>query len=152
MVWGYIWRIVILRSITQQFFQQDSYTNFFANFSIELLISFASLYWLLKYPYGETDVYSIEENNQVTEIDEAIKISFKEKMQGLFTETFGIIFIAVFSLYSIGNLYWLWMSFKVGSFLMFVLGVFPPTMILCGVIGGYSLIFGLPVWVINLFS
>lgn len=66
------------------------------------------------------------------------------------TGTMGIL---VWGLVAIGSLYWLWIAIQLGSFLMFVLGVFPITTILLAMpVGAWSLLFGVPDWVINVFG
>ncbi len=52
----------------------------------------------------------------------------------------------------IGDLYWLWVSIQLGSFGMFLFGAFPFTMPIAAPVGAYSLIFGVPAWVLNLFG
>jgi hypothetical protein len=51
----------------------------------------------------------------------------------------------------LGGLYWLWMAIQYKSFWMFAVGLFPLTAIFAAPIGGYSLIFGPPDWVLHLF-
>lgn len=59
----------------------------------------------------------------------------------------------VWGLVAIGSLYWLWIAIQLGSFLMFVLGVFPITTIFLAMpVGAWSLLFGVPDWVINVFG
>lgn len=90
----------------------------------------------------------------------AIKTKIKEKTYFLISNGFSIVAMLsfpmalnlVFFVYGIGALYWLWMSIKLNSFLMFVLGVLPPVIIFTGAIGAYSLIFGLPHWVATIFG
>lgn len=63
---------------------------------------------------------------------------------------FGIIF---YILLFIGSIYWLWMAIKIGSFFMFLVGLFPITNIfLASPVGAWSLIFGAPDWVLNFFG
>lgn len=57
------------------------------------------------------------------------------------------------SLYiSVGWIYWLWLSFKVGGFAMFFCGFFPLTAPIASIVGGWSLLFGVPDWVVDIFA
>lgn len=73
-------------------------------------------------------------------------------LTGLATGSLGFLVIGLYGLIAVGELYWLWMSFQIGSFWMFVFGFIPPTMIVAMFVGAYGLIFGLPDWVYNLFG
>lgn len=65
----------------------------------------------------------------------------------------GGIGIAFWVLIGVGDLYWLWMSLKWGGFLMFFLGMFPPTAILfTAPMGAWSMVFGAPDWLYSLFD
>ena len=64
----------------------------------------------------------------------------------------GFLVIGLYGLIAVGELYWLWMSFQIGSFWMFVFGFIPPTMFVAMFVGAYGLIFGLPNWVYNMFG
>jgi hypothetical protein len=46
-------------------------------------------------------------------------------IKGLTEGAFGFVFMALMMLLSVGGLYWLWMAIKLGSFGMFLMGVFP---------------------------
>ena len=59
---------------------------------------------------------------------------------------FGSLFVFV-----IGDIYWLWIAIQIGSFWMFLVG-FTPLFVITGPIGAYSLLFGVPNWVFNLFG
>lgn len=52
----------------------------------------------------------------------------------------------------LGDLYWLYTSIQVGSFVMFALGLLGPLALITGLIGGVSLIFGWPEWLMALFG
>ena len=58
---------------------------------------------------------------------------------------YGIYLILIF-----GTLFWLYTAVKIGSFLMFVLGIFLPP--LSALVGGYALLFGFPEWVFRWFG
>jgi hypothetical protein len=65
----------------------------------------------------------------------------------------GTLGIFLWGLVAIGSLYWLWIAIQIGSFLMFVIGVFPITTILIAMpVGAWSLLFGVPDWVISVFG
>jgi hypothetical protein len=67
----------------------------------------------------------------------------------------GVMFMAftgLFILIGIGDLYWLWMSIQLGSFMMFVAGLFPLFFLVTSPVGVWSLLFGVPDWVANMFG
>lgn len=70
----------------------------------------------------------------------------------LFTGVMGLVFVGLLILIGLGDLYWLWMSIQLGSFMMFVAGLFPLFYIVTGPVGAWSLLFGMPDWVVNLFG
>lgn len=70
---------------------------------------------------------------------------------GIITGGIGILMFPLMLLFPLGGLYWLWMSIQLGSFAMFVLGVIPPFFIVTSALGAWSLLFGLPRWVFNIF-
>jgi len=70
----------------------------------------------------------------------------------LFNGSMGIVFTSLFILIGLGDIYWLWMAFKLGSFVMGVIGLFPLFFIITGPVGAWSLLFGMPSWVINMFG
>ncbi|MDB0013217.1 hypothetical protein N9F22_00060 [Alphaproteobacteria bacterium] len=76
----------------------------------------------------------------------------KELLEGIFGAVAGVVGILFMLSYSIGVIYWLWISIQVGSFWMFLLGIAGPTVVVTGPIGAYSLIFGTPNWVFNTFG
>jgi hypothetical protein len=65
-----------------------------------------------------------------------------EKLTGAITV------IASFSLI-LGWGYWMWLAAKFGSIAMFALGVFFPFLILAAMMGLWSLLFGIPAWLVN---
>mgnify|MGYP005990658339 FL=1 len=71
---------------------------------------------------------------------------------GIFGASAGIVGLIVFASYTVGSIYWLWLSFQLGSFWMFFIGIAGPTIIFSGPVGVYSLIFGPPDWLINTFG
>lgn len=78
--------------------------------------------------------------------------SIKGFFESMFAGAAGLVMIAAFISFSVGTLYWLWMAIQIGSFVMFLVILFPPAMIITGPIGIYSLIFGTPQWVFNIFG
>lgn len=74
------------------------------------------------------------------------------KIGELFEGAMGMAFMGLFILIGLGDLYWLWMSIQLGSFMMFVGGVFPLFFIVTGPVGAWSLLFGVPDWVVNMFG
>ncbi|MVA70248.1 maltose ABC transporter permease [Agrobacterium vitis] len=63
-----------------------------------------------------------------------------------------ILGIAITLTFIIGGLYWLWIAFHFGSFLMFALGLFPMTAFLCAPLGMWCLLFGIPHWMFAWFA
>jgi len=74
------------------------------------------------------------------------------KFRGLLAGSMGVAFMGLFLLIALGNIYWIWISFQIGSFTMFIVGLFPPFIIVTGPIGAWSLLFGVPYWVTNIFG
>lgn len=52
----------------------------------------------------------------------------------------------------VGHFYWLWLSIQFGSFVMFMIGVFLPVVFVTGPIGIWSMFFGAPSWLSQLFG
>lgn len=78
-------------------------------------------------------------------------------MKEFFSSIFGgfasIVMIAIWGLIAIGGIYWLWMAIQIGSFLMFVIGLFPPTgLFIATPIGAWSILFGVPDWIYAWFA
>jgi len=73
-------------------------------------------------------------------------------MGNLFEGAMGLIMLAFFGLLSLGGLYWLWIAVQIGSFFMFVVGVFPLFYIVTAPVGAYSFLFGVPNWVFAMFG
>jgi len=78
--------------------------------------------------------------------------SIKNFFEGIFGAAAGIVIFALYGCYGIGTIYWLWIAIQIGSFWMFVLGFVPPTAFFTGFVGGYSMIFGTPDWIFNMFG
>ncbi|HIO47356.1 TPA: maltose ABC transporter permease [Candidatus Poribacteria bacterium] len=65
----------------------------------------------------------------------------------------GILIYALILLLILGGVYWLWMAIQLGSFWMFAIGlVFPISGIVTCPVGAWSLLFGIPDWIHNLFG
>ncbi len=73
-------------------------------------------------------------------------------MGNLFEGAMGLIMVVVFGLLSLGGLYWLWIAIQIGSFFMFIVGVFPLCFIVTAPVGAYSILFGVPNWVFVMFG
>ena len=73
-------------------------------------------------------------------------------MGNFFEGAMGLIMVAVIGLLSLGGLYWLWIAVQIGSFFMFVVGVFPLFYIVTAPVGAYSFLFGVPNWVFAMFG
>jgi len=78
--------------------------------------------------------------------------TIKALFTGIFGASAGIVGLIVFVSYTVGSIYWLWLSIQLGSFWMFFIGIAGPTIIFSGSVGAYSLIFGPPDWLINTFG
>lgn len=74
------------------------------------------------------------------------------KISALFETAMGMVLFGLYSLVGIGSLYWLWMAIQLESFMMFVVGIFPLFIIITAPIGTWSLLFGIPDWVYNIFG
>lgn len=64
----------------------------------------------------------------------------------------GVILFALYGVLAVGGLYWFWLAIQLKSFGMFLVGMFPLSWIVTAPVGAYSLIFGIPEWVINIFG
>jgi hypothetical protein len=52
----------------------------------------------------------------------------------------------------LANMYWLWLSVKLGSLSMFFIGLVPVSWIVTGPVGIYSFFFDIPHWVLTTFA
>ncbi len=73
-------------------------------------------------------------------------------IKGLTEGALFYVVMALIVLLSIGNIYWLWMSIKIGSFGMFFMGIFPLFYVVTAPVGAWSILFGMPHWVYNTFG
>lgn len=78
--------------------------------------------------------------------------SIRNFFEGLFGAAAGVILIGFYITMAIGGLYWLWMAIQLGSFVMFLVIIFPPLLIFAAPIGMYSMIFGVPNWILSWFG
>jgi hypothetical protein len=73
-------------------------------------------------------------------------------IEGIFGAAAGSVIIGIYVSMAIGGLYWLWIAIQIGSFGMFLVLLFPPALLLAAPIGMYSLVFGVPDWIIRIFG
>lgn len=78
-------------------------------------------------------------------------------MRNFFEQIFGgmaaVAMVSFWFLVGVGGLYWLWLAIQLGSFWMFAIGLFPITGLLVATpLGAWSLLFGAPDWIVNLFG
>lgn len=79
------------------------------------------------------------------------------KIKELFMALFGFAFSGVMGLFGsffliMGPLYWIWIAIQISSWWMFVLGFCLPLIPVMAIIGIYSLLFGVPEWIFNVFA
>jgi hypothetical protein len=60
---------------------------------------------------------------------------------------FGMIGVYIGSF--VGWAYWMWIAIQVGSFWMFVVGLIPPGWLVASFLGLWSLLFGVPMWLVH---
>jgi len=155
--WGMAWRSFVIGYLTN-WIVNGSGVNSNTGIGLTFVFTVAGWYfsglWLVKYQYGNLKVVSADQpvfmNQQAGLSDK--NGGLMSKFSNALGSGLGVLATAVFMLFPIGELYWIWMSFKIGSFWMFVLGLFPLTMIPTAIVGVYSLIFGMPDWVFRWFS
>jgi hypothetical protein len=70
----------------------------------------------------------------------------------LFGGTFAIGMIGLYIGGFIGWCWWMWMAIHFGSFWMFVFGLAGPTGLIAALLGLWSLLFGIPLWLFHLVS
>jgi hypothetical protein len=61
-------------------------------------------------------------------------------------------FYVACSVLILGWVYWLWLAVKVGSFAMFAFGIFFPMVIVAAILGLWSLLVGMPPWLLHMVS
>ena len=74
------------------------------------------------------------------------------KIQELSESALGLAIMGLYILSGIGSLYWLWIAIQIGSFSMFVVGIIPITIIITGPVGAWSILFGVPDWIYDIFG
>ena len=71
---------------------------------------------------------------------------------GKFISTiFSWLLVSLYFIFPIGWIYWLWIAIKFGGFAMFALALFPLTAPFAAIFGGWSLLFGVPEWIVDMF-
>lgn len=73
--------------------------------------------------------------------------AIKDIIGGLMGSVFGIVFLLCGTL---GWAYWMWMAIKLSSFMMFFFGILGPFGIVAGIMGLWSFVFGIPLWLLHL--
>jgi hypothetical protein len=58
----------------------------------------------------------------------------------------------ILKLLLLANIYWLWLSVKLGSLSMFVVGLIPASWIVTGPVGIWAFLFDVPPWVLDTFT
>ena len=71
---------------------------------------------------------------------------------GLFGSAIGLAMGALYFGIPLGWMYWLWLAIQMGSFAMFVYGLFPFTAPIAAIVGLYALAFHPPPWVTSSFG
>lgn len=62
------------------------------------------------------------------------------------------LFFSMVKLLLLANMCWLWLSLKLGSLGMFVVGLIPVSWIVTGPVGFWALVFDVPAWVLTTFT
>lgn len=73
------------------------------------------------------------------------------KLTGSLIALFGV--VTVYGFYIGGLLgwaYWMWMSFHLGSFMMFFFGILGPLAMIAAFLGLWAFLFGIPLWLLHL--
>jgi hypothetical protein len=73
-------------------------------------------------------------------------------IKGTLAGTFGFAMYGLYGSLVAGGLYWLWMAARMGSVVMFIVGLVPPAYVVTAPVGLYSMIFGKPHWVVSWFG
>lgn len=58
--------------------------------------------------------------------------------------------IALYGGLAIGWLWWVFIGVKLGSFMMVIVAILGPASVICSILGLWSLIFGIPLWLLHL--
>jgi len=51
-----------------------------------------------------------------------------------------------------GLFYWYWIAYALGSWAMFFMTIFPPTLVVAVAAGAWAIFFGVPEWVLGTFG
>jgi hypothetical protein len=68
----------------------------------------------------------------------------------LFGGAFGLAAIALYIGGFVGWCWWMWVAIQLGSFWMFVFGLAGPFAMIAALLGLWSLLFGIPLWLLHL--
>lgn len=158
--WALLWRLITINIVYSFVFKGFGASGIKPNFPETLVLvvlsSFLGVVWLLRHTYGSLRIFHESQltliTAQTTVAESYTEGGYSTMFNNLFGGILGAAFAGFMILFFLGEMYWLWMSFKIGSFWMFFLGFTPPTMLVASVVGAYGLIFGLPQWVFQLFG
>lgn len=78
-------------------------------------------------------------------------VRIRQHIESLTGSLFGLGVMALYLLFPLGWLYWIWIAIQTGSFFMFVVGLLPPLQLIAAPLGLWSLLFGIPEWVASFF-
>jgi hypothetical protein len=73
-------------------------------------------------------------------------------LKGAFVGTFGAAMYGLSVGLVVGDFYWLWMAARLGSVMMFIIGLLPPAFIVTAPVGLYSMVLSKPLWVVSVFG
>ena len=153
--WGMYWRATVTSVVTEAIataLGSAANAGTRLSFVLALIGWYVSALWLFKYQYGQLRVVPSDQPVLIESYDTPKNEgNVMTKISVFFTTVLSFLGMGLLLLFPLGGLYWLWMSFKIGSFWMFALGMFPLTMIPAAIVGAYGLIFGMPSWVYNWF-
>lgn len=159
--WGYVWRWLLISTVLTFFvgFLKEKTASVNSSSGVMDLIfwlfcSFLAIVWLLRQQFGDLLVMPSEHSDWNIVDNKKINNGgyMFDKLAAIAGGSLGLLAVGFYILLGIGELYWLWMSFQIGSFWMFVFGFVPPTMFIAMLTGAYGVIFGLPAWVYSFFG
>ena len=88
----------------------------------------------------------------VAQTREAQMSEIREMITRLFERCGTLVATSLLVLIPIGWADWLWMAARLGSFTMLFLGILIPLVIFVAPIGLWSLLFGVPEWLVSFFG
>ncbi len=74
----------------------------------------------------------------------------RDLIDGLMGFSGGAVFFALYVGMFVGWAWWMWMAIHLGSFGMFVFGLAGPVALVAALLGAWSLLFGMPVWLLHM--